>query len=100
MSKGIIDVLEDLVKSNDIFLDRNREGGSVGKKRKDKAEDVVAVMSLKVLLHVFIYLDSILLCESVGRNVVRRSVVGVVEVIVKLVGIVLKFVHVVGGNTE
>lgn len=100
MSKGIVDVLEDLVKSNDIFLNRNRKVGSVGKKRKDKAEDVVAVMSLEMLLHVFIYLDSILLCESVGRNVVRRSVEGVVEVIVKSVGIILKFVHVVGGNTE
>ena len=100
MSKGIVDVLEDLVKSNDIFLNRNRKVGSVGKKRKDKAENVVAVVSLEMLLHVFINLDFILLCESVGRNVVRRSVEGVVEVIVKSVGIVLKFVHVVGGNTE
>ncbi len=100
MSKGVIDVLEDLVKSNDIFLNLNRKVGSVGKKRKDKAEDVVAIVSLEMLLHVFINLDPILLCESVGRNEVRRSVVGVVEIIEKSVCIVLKFVHVVGGNTE
>ena len=57
-------------------------------------------MSLEMLFHVFIDLDSILLCESMRRNVVRRNVEGVVEIIVESVGIILKFVHVVGSNTE
>ena len=55
-------------------------------------------MSLKMLLHVFIYLDSILLVKALSGNIFSRGMELCVEIIEKSFEIVLKFEHVVGGN--
>jgi hypothetical protein len=63
---------------------------------ENKVQDVVALVTLKVSLHIFVDLDSILLVKFLGRDVLGGGMELGVEAVKSAFEVVLKFTLIIG----
>jgi hypothetical protein len=96
MTEGIVEILKGLVKSRYIFLDGYVCVDLECHEDEDKTKDVVALVTLKMFLHIFVDLDSILLVKSLSKNGLGGRMELGVEVVKSALEFVLEFKHIVG----